>query len=583
MDTKKLLFWKAFCSRADLREFGVDALLLFALELRFAFEDISTLATNSLTEGVDDKKADLVHIDAEAGYAVIAQTYISEDMDKKEAPSNKACDLNTAVSWLLSRPIAELPKSIRSHAEELRRCVQDESIRTVHIWYVHNLAESDNVRDELTTVELTARSAITSSFPTNDTVEIHALEVGVLTLEDWYKSILSPILVSDEFSIPISGGFEIAEADWTAYVTSIPAQWLYKQFKKHQTRLFSANVRDYLGSRRADRNINNGIRITADDDPCHFWVFNNGITALVHEFKEKRIGGKLEIHFSGLSIVNGAQTTGAIGNLEAPPESNAMVQVRFITCKNVATLQDIVRYNNSQNRITAPDFRSNDRFQRRLQNEFESIPSVEYFPRRGGHEELIRRKPNVLPSVTAGQALAAFHRDPDVAYHQKTEIWESDSLYSRYFNERTGAEHIVFAYSLLKAVEDMKLHLLRTSKAGDLTEIEERQLEFFRNRGSTFLMASAVARCLEIFLKTRVPDLFSLRFRENLSPQEAIEIWSPIVEIASSFTAPLAEGLSDGFKNAEAVNLAVKTFQSLIDSTKQANDSIYSNFRETVI
>jgi len=579
---KKLSFLEAFNSRDDLNQFGVDALLLFALQLRFRIEDIEVVASNSLTEGGDDKKADLVYIDSEVGHAVIAQTYVCQDMDKKEAPANKASDLNAAVSWLLSRPLNALPSGIKPHAEELRRVIEDRAIKTINIWYVHNLPESDNVKNELITVEHRARDAIKANFSTYADIEIQALEVGIHTLEEWYRSISTPILVAEEFTIPISGGFEISDTDWKAYVTSIPAKWLYEQFRAHKTDLFSANVRDYLGSRKADENINNGIKATAHGDPGHFWVYNNGITVLVHKFEPRKRANTMEIYIKGFAIVNGSQTTGAIGNLDKPPDNNAKVQVRFITCDNPNTLYDIVKYNNSQNRITAPDFRSTDKIQTRLVTEFQGIPHVIYMPRRGGHEDAIKRRPNVLPSVSAGQALAAFHGDPDVAYHEKTHMWEDNNLYSKYFNSVTTAKHIVFAHSLLKSVERKKLDLWNKSKANSLTEIEKRQLEFFRKRGSIFLMTSAIARCLELFLNVSIPNSFRIAFKSNLSPEGATNRWFPIVEAVSVFTTPLVDGLSDGFKTRGTVDKAIQIFQSLVASTKQANATIYSEFSKNV-
>jgi hypothetical protein len=469
--------------------------------------------------------------------------------------------------------------SIKPHAEALRKAIDDGVVKSIHIWYVHNLPESNNVQEELVTVEHTASSAIRLYFPDCTDITIQTLEVGISTLNDWYKSISTPVLVSEEFVIPISGGFEIGDADWKAYVTSIPAKWLYDAFQSYKTKLLSANVRDYLGSRNADSNINYQIKQTAHDDPRHFWAYNNGITILVHEFKEIKSGNKLKIYFKGISIVNGSQTTGVIGNLDRPPDKNAKVQVRFIKCNNVDTLKNIVRYNNSQNKITAPDFRSNDSVQTRLVDEFNRISLVDYSPRRGGYEDAIKRRPNLLPSVVAGQALAAFHKDPDIAYHERTLMWEENALYSKYFNAQTSAKHIIFAYSLLKSVEKKKLDLLNKSRQDSLTTFEEKQLDFFRKRGSIFLMTSAIARCLEIFLARQIPNLFKLSFKDNPSSlEEAIGAWDSIVEIASSFTASLDGGLADGFKNHIAVDNATSTFQSLIASTKMANSEIYETF-----
>ncbi len=587
MDTEKFSLWTAYESRDDLKQYGVDALLLFALQLKFGIEDIDIIASNCLTEGGGDKGADLIYIDYEAGRVVIAQAYIAKSLvgkggKPKTAPANKAKSLNTAVPWLISRAIGDLPENLISHAEELRRAVSEGVIKNIYIWYVHNLPESKNVEDELKTVEHTTASVIKGCFPQYASIGIQALEVGVNTLDEWYRAILTPILVSDDFVVPIPNGFEITEVDWQSYVTAIPATWLYKLFKKHGNDLFSADVRGYLGSRKADDNINNGIKRTALGNPGHFWVYNNGITVLVHEFEEIKKRKAKKLHIKGFAIVNGAQTTGAIGSLDKPPEGSAMVQVRFITCSNQDTLRYIVKYNNTQNKMVGPDSRSNDSIQTRLTEEFENIPGISYLPRRGGSEDIIRKPKDVLPSVVAGQALAAFHGNPDIAYHEKTHMWESDELYWRYFNERTSAKHILFTLSLLKAVEKKKMILWSKSKDNNLIGKEKDQFVFFRKRGSIFMMTSAIAACLEDILNKQIPILFDLAFKKKVSLEVATDMWTPIVNTASAFTEPLVEGLADGFKAHETVGGAIKKFQSLIVATREANATIYAEFAKKV-
>ena len=70
-------------------------------------------------------------------------------------------------------------------------------------------------------------------------------------------------------------------------------------------------------------------------------------------------------------------------------------------------------------------------------------------------------------------------------------------------------------------------------------------------------MSSAVARCLEIILNKPIPNYFNLTFKKNLSPDTAITQWSSIIEAASGFTSPLAEGLADGFRTREKVEQAI--------------------------
>ena len=370
--------WKsAYDARPDLKRFGDNALGLFALALRFGLDDLGTVAAESLTDGADDKKLDFVHIERGENVAVLAQCYTAARR-RKSAPANKASDLNTAVSWLLQRAIDELPERLRSVASVLREYIGDDSVTDLHVWYVHNLPESDNVHNELLTVEATLKAALRSAFP-GKALNTQVVEVGKGKLEEWYQDTQSPILVTDKFNIPIPDGFEISGSNWRAFVTAIPARFLYTQYRKYRTRLFSANVRDYLGSRKTDANINHAIKRTAEDHPADFWVYNNGLTLLVNGYTPKEKGGKQYLAVEGLSVVNGAQTTGALGSLEKSPDKSALVPVRVVTTADSDTILNIIQFNNSQNKIAAADFRSRDRIQKRLRSEFGRIPEAELF------------------------------------------------------------------------------------------------------------------------------------------------------------------------------------------------------------
>ena len=566
-------------SREDLKRYGNNALLLFALEMRFGIEDIHTVAADALTDGHDDKKCDLVYINVDEGSAVIAQGYSSTDSSKREAPANKASDLNTASAWLLSRELTDLPDRIKPAATQLRNALKNGQIKTIQFWYVHNLPESRNVKNELKTVQGSASDSLRQLLGATPLLpNVTAIEVGSEQLDDWYKALTMPILVLEKFEVEIIGGYPIHGDDWSAFVTAVPAKWLHQIFHDYKDDLFSANIRGYLGSRKVDANINNGIKTTASDDADHFWVYNNGLTILTNSFEHDALGNKLLIQ--GISIVNGAQTTGAVGSLATPPDPVAMVPARFVQCNNQDVITRIIQFNNSQNQVEAPDFRSGDDIQKRLREEFASIPSVTYLGgRRGGYEDRMRRPANLLPSDTAGQALAAFHGDVLIAYNEKSQIWVADGLYSRFFSNRTTAGHIVLAYSLLRAVEERKRQL---SDDKDLTSQQAKTLAFFRNRGATFLLASAISASLEIVLGKPVHDKFSIVFNENKSPQEAMKIWEPIVNISGSFSERLMVGLEGGLNNAERVNRAISDFTSFMEATSVANSNIYSAFSSNV-
>lgn len=577
--------WKsALNARSDLNRYGDNSIGLFALALRFGIEDLDTVASEALTDGHDDKKVDLVHIDRDEGVAVIAQCYRAA-RSGQAAPSNKASDLNTAVGWLIQRPLEELPSRLRSAGEALREAIIDGAVTDIFIWYVHNRPESSNVHDELLTVEATLTTALKSAFPSKE-LTTQVVEVGETKLEEWYGDTQSPILVTDSFQIPIKDGYEVSTEKWSAYVTAIPAKFLYTQYRKHRTRLFSANVRDYLGSRKSDANINYGIKATAENTPEDFWVYNNGLTLLTNGYKTAVRGRArhLVLNVDGLSIVNGAQTTGAIGSLMRSPHENASVPVRIVKTTDSETIFNIIQYNNSQNKIAAADFRSRDRLQKRLRAEFDKIPEAEYQGgRRGGHADAIKRNPRLLPSSTVGQALAAIGQDPVVASNEKSKIWASDKYYAKYFTEETTAEHVVFAYGLLRAVEARKLTLVTKSKAGDsLTRVESRELEFFRNRGATFLFVSAVASALETILDRNIPNVTRLSFGPACSPKRAERNWQPIVAAVTPFCHQLQDSFTHGLKNVDLVKRSLATFQSLVQATTAANRHVFKEFAKRV-
>lgn len=571
----------AFEARADLKRYGDNALLLYALELRHNVGDIHAVAAEALTDGADDKKCDLVYIDRDTRTAVVAQGYVAQK-SKREAPANKASDLNTAAAWLLTAPLSNLPDQIRSAAKELRSAIRDGDIEVLEFWYVHNCNNSKNVGNELATVQSGTRTKIDSKFAGSKCHEVRATEIGLETLEEWYKTTKTAILVGNNFKLAVPGGYETSAPKWRAFTTAVPAIWLYDLYKAHEEKLFSANVRDYLGSRKSDSNINHGIKESAASQPTDFWAFNNGITALVNNFELKK--GKLVIE--GISIMNGAQTTGALGSLTTPPDAGAMVPARFIRCSDAELVQAIIRFNNSQNKIAPADFRSTDAVQERLRAEFtKRTPTITYLGgRRGGADDTIRRNVGShIPSDTAAQSLTAFHQNPGLAYSRKGEIWESDQYYSRIFNEKTHAEHIIFVYSLFAVLSEHKLSLQAKAKNEEkLTEAEKGTLNFFRLRGSIHLLMAAIGACMELFLEETVSSKFDLRFKKKLSLADALSTWRPVVNCCVPFHAALRPLLDQSIPVGGDISGPISQFRSLVEATRTANQTIYRAFAAAV-
>lgn len=573
---------EAFNSRDDLKSYGSEAWGIFALELKFNIEDIHTVAVNSITDGKNDRKCDIIYIDKEYKTAIVAQCYFAEYV-KKSAKKNKASDLNTAAGWVLGRDLDDIPELLLPQVNDLRDALLNGEVTNLEFWYIHNCKEHVEISSELKTVELTAQGYIEKF---GKDISVKALEVGIDTIEKWYNYSKITIIVNDSFTFDTLGGYITRTDQWTAYSTCLNADWFYNLFKKYDESLFSANVRSYLGSRKGDSNINNGIKITAIEEPENFMVFNNGITALVHELDiEAREDGH-RVKIKGISIVNGAQTTGAIGNLSKSP-SEAKVQIRFIKCNNPKIVEKIIRFNNSQNTIQPADFRSTDPIQGKLRDQFKKwYPDLNYLGgRRGGSDDRIQRIRNLLVSDQVAQSLTAFHGDPTNATHAKSKIWEDDNLYAKIFNESTNAKHIVFVYSLYKTILDYKQELKVKSKENDnLMEVEKKTLEFLSHSGAIYTIMAAISASLEIILDKRVGNLFDIKFKDGINFEECQKLWKKVLNCCIPFvSSSLKNVLKTKVKKKEEIESSIEQFSSLIASTREVNKEVYNNFASKVI
>jgi len=562
---------------AGFKEINSKALAVYAVYLRFPAEDLSSLESEILTDGPSDHGIDAIFIDSEKGYAIIIQAYYSEKYSSKtHADLNKAEKLNTAINFALHEPIEKLPERFKTPVTNLRNAIKDQKISRLEAWFVHNLLEKDENKEELERLTQSGNAIVKNKFSESE-MAFSAFEVGANKLQEWYDQITQKILVKEQVTFEINGGYFARGKEWDAVITSVRAIWLYDMFKVHQDKLFSANVRSYLGSKRREKNINDGIKNTAEKEPDNFWVYNNGITILVNSFDKIT---QEELIVTGLSIVNGAQTTGAIGSLNKPPSEEALIPVRFVRCNKQETIEKIIRYNNSQNPIKAFDFRSNDAVQTRLAKEFDKYSSITYKGRRGGFEDNVSRPRNQLKSDTIAQVLAAYNLDPVLAYQEKAKIWEDDHEYIKLFNENTTAENIVFCVSLLRAIEKEKSEIYDIPE-NELTEKLMGHREFFRSRGATLLAVAAISKSLEEILGKKITQRNKLSFK-NGEIEEAIENWKPIVKICMSFYNSLKLPLEHGVKNREEVKNSIETFSSCVLAVKEPNNELFKIFSEKI-
>lgn len=208
------------------------------------------------------------------------------------------------------------------------------------------------------------------------------------------------------------------------YVGRVSGAQLANLYTQHKSALFTLNIRNYIG----DNLTNKTIRKTALESSADFFYFNNGISALakrIHEDSSDSSGRTLRCE--DLSIVNGAQTVRSLHKAQIDdPASVRDVQVlvrltEVDTKKSQAEqefLDNVTKYNNTQNSIRISDFRSNDKVQYDIKKRFDSLPALEgkkflYKNKRSGESA---RDRIVINMEDFTKTLYAFLYGPDDVY-----------------------------------------------------------------------------------------------------------------------------------------------------------------------
>ena len=172
--------------------------------------------------------------------------------------------------------------------------------------------------------------------------------------------------------------------DYEAYIAIIPGKLLASLYIEFGSKMLEGNMRAFLGASGA-KSVNAGIRSTIRNKPSYFFTYNNGIACTASTIRTIMRNDGLYITFiEDMQIINGGQTTASLAAAVLRKENVELTGI-FVPMKltvihdretiNQSTgnrnyddmVQDISRYANSQNRVTAADFFSNNPFHVRLE------------------------------------------------------------------------------------------------------------------------------------------------------------------------------------------------------------------------
>ncbi|MEI7251815.1 AIPR family protein [Pectobacterium versatile] len=526
-------YWVALQQRDDLKEHGNLNSALYALELDGELDDVNLIAPDIITEGGDDENIDILHVDREGKRIYLIQSFQSPLFRPQGAKPTKAQETSYAETALFSANINMIPARIRTQVSEARDALKEGVIERLNIWFVHNCPETDECDRPLKAIGLSVISKLKSDYP-NQNILVDSKQIGLDTLDKLYNSQYSPILISDVIKTGgLPGFFEKNNEDWRSFSTSVSGSFLKDLHDNYgEDRLFSANVRSYMGSNKRDLSINDRIKDTAQNDYGNFFVYNNGVTALVHDFSFSEVNGHSSLgvleSITGISIVNGAQTTGSISHVKGKINKDLKIGIRFIKVNNEDKIQDITLANNSQNKVLRSDFRSSDPIQTRLRNEFVKSKDALYT---GGLRKSLspKQKRILLPTDTVAQILIAFHDNPTNAYHNKKDIWDEDGLYKKAFDDSITKEHIVFVFTLNEAIAKIKKNYSDLFRHGNLPVVDQAKQSFLSRPGVSLLIINAISSMMEIIAGRAIPNKYKLSFKDSVTRSKAIDLWMPVI------------------------------------------------------
>lgn len=222
------------------------------------------------------------------------------------------------------------------------------------------------------------------------------------------------------------------EQPYNAIYGTINGNDLAQLWSENRGRLFSDNIRDFIGFSE----VNEDIRDTALNEPDNFYFYNNGITALCQSLNKKPLGGgdrAVGIFVAeDLKVVNGAQTVGSIGNAyEINPEQvnklNVFIKIISLeNCPNDFGL-NVTKKTNTQNRIDKKDFVSLDPEQDRIKTEL-ALDGIIYHLKRS--DETVKQDDQNCYVDEVITALACSTDDVTLSVQAKREVgklWEDIS------------------------------------------------------------------------------------------------------------------------------------------------------------
>ena len=336
------------------------------------------VAVQSVTDGYHDMGIDAVYNDTTQKKLILVQSKWRKD-GNGSVSQEEASTFAEGVKRLLNFDFDGCNAKLAAKQQEITAAIRDMDYQ-IEMIFCHTGTQDMN------DYALRPFDALLGQVNENDSTDL--LVFVETKLQDIYEYLAngqnSNSIVLDDVLLTNWGS---VESPLKAYYGTIPVTAIGAWYNQYGNRLFAKNIRYYKGSTE----VNQGINDVLKTQPDKFFYYNNGIKILCQKITKKAAySTSREIGLfalEGVSLVNGAQTTGVIGAVCAEdPEAVASARI-FVQMIDLGDSEDtqatqITKLSNTQNRIDGKDFVSLDPQQDRLRMEL-SLAGFQYLYKSG--------------------------------------------------------------------------------------------------------------------------------------------------------------------------------------------------------
>ncbi len=350
------------------------ALAAYTLVGMCAIDD--TTAAAAITDGTNDGGIDALYFERAGNRLLLVQskfkrtgTAISQDENLKTINGFKA---------LQERRFDEFNEAFRNRMDEIEAALDTPGVKIELVL----VFLGDNLGQHVSN-DLNALQASMNIF--NE--RMNWKQVGLASIYSWLVAEQTPTSVDAQITLE---SWATITAPHKAVYGLITASSLAQLVEEHGKALFERNIRHYLGS----IGVNTAIEETVRRRPGEFFYLNNGITAVAESITQGGgTGARCIFGLKNVSIVNGAQTAGAITNASIggilSVDAKLLITIIEIGAAEADIALRITRARNHQNVVRGVDFAALDQKHERLRRELAMVGVTYHY--RPSAEARVRR------------------------------------------------------------------------------------------------------------------------------------------------------------------------------------------------